>query len=64
MNSTYNQGAMAQFENFVASEVAAGKTVYVRVSLQYIPGSTRPYAVVYQARINGETIRRFFPNPF
>jgi hypothetical protein len=64
LNATMNTGRMATFEKFVASEVRAGKKVYVRVTMQYIPGSTRPYAVVYQARINGVTIRRFFPNPF
>jgi len=30
---------------------------------KYTSGSTRPYEVVYNVRIDGVTITRVFPNP-
>lgn len=47
----------------IADEVKAGKTVFVRVVPKYTVGSTRPFEVLYQIRIDGETITRIFPNP-
>jgi len=58
-----NRGAFNQFEQQIARRVVAGDNVFVRVVPQSSSGSTRPYEVLYQARINGQTISRTFPNP-
>ncbi|MEK3886834.1 PrsW family glutamic-type intramembrane protease [Bacillus sp. FSL K6-3431] len=58
-----NRGRFRQFEGLVADEVRAGKDVFVRVTPKYTTGSTRPYEVLYQVRIDGDTISRVFPNP-
>jgi hypothetical protein len=58
-----NRGAVAQFERQIASEVQAGKQVYVRVVPQYAEGATRPTQILYQVRIDGVTTTRVFPNP-
>ncbi|WP_223067216.1 PrsW family glutamic-type intramembrane protease [Paenibacillus caui] len=62
-NPTINRGIYREFERRIAEEVAAGKNVFVRVVPKYDGGSTRPYEVLYQVRIDGETITRVFPNP-
>ncbi|CAG9611927.1 hypothetical protein BACCIP111899_01099 [Bacillus rhizoplanae] len=62
-NLSVNRGRFSQFEGMIAEEVKAGKTVFVRVVPKYAAGSERPYEVLYQVRINGETISRIFPNP-
>ncbi|MBW8351615.1 PrsW family intramembrane metalloprotease [Bacillus sp. IITD106] len=62
-NLSINRGRFRQFEEMVAQEVQAGKTVFVRVVPKYTSGSTRPYEVVYNVRIDGVTITRVFPNP-
>nr|WP_283248469.1 PrsW family glutamic-type intramembrane protease [Bacillus sp. FJAT-49711] len=62
-NLSVNRGRFRQFEEMVAQEVQAGKTVFVRVVPKYSSGSTRPYEVVYNVRIDGQTIKRVFPNP-
>jgi hypothetical protein len=58
-----NRGAFNQFEQQIVGEVEAGKEVYVRVVPRYAPGSTRPYEILYQVRVDGETISRTFKNP-
>ncbi len=58
-----NRGRFRQFEGLVADEVRAGKDVFVRVVPKYHTGSTRPYEILYQVRIDGDTITRVFPNP-
>ncbi|HWN41061.1 MAG TPA: polymorphic toxin-type HINT domain-containing protein [Thermoanaerobaculia bacterium] len=58
-----NRGAFRQFEKAIAGEVDAGKKVFVRVRPRYTPGSTRPYEILYQVRIDGRTISRIFANP-
>ncbi|MBS4202190.1 PrsW family intramembrane metalloprotease [Bacillus sp. FJAT-49732] len=62
-NLSINRGKFAQFEGMIADEVQAGKTVFVRVVPKYASGSTRPYEVVYNVRIDGQTITRVFQNP-
>lgn len=62
-NLSINRGRFRQFETMIADEVKAGKTVFVRVVPKYAVGSTRPFEVLYQVRIDGETITRIFPNP-
>ncbi len=62
-NSRVNRGAFRAFEKLIADEVKAGKNVFVRVVPKYTAGSTRPYEILYQVRVNGETISRIFPNP-
>ncbi|GIN58211.1 hypothetical protein J8TS2_25300 [Lederbergia ruris] len=62
-NSRVNRGAFRAFEKLVAEEVKAGKNVFVRIVPKYAAGSTRPYEILYQVRVNGETITRVFPNP-
>jgi hypothetical protein len=57
-----NRGAFAQFEQRVARQVEAGKEVYVRVVPRYVSGSTRPYEIAYQVRVDGVTTTRVFPN--
>ena len=58
-----NRGAFSQFEQQIVRRVEAGDTVFVRVVPRYQNGSTRPYEVLYQTRINGQTISRTFNNP-
>ncbi|MGG4033015.1 PrsW family glutamic-type intramembrane protease [Paenibacillus cisolokensis] len=62
-NPTVNRGAFREFEKMIAEEVLAGKDVFVRVTPKYPPGSTRPSEVLYQVRIDGETISKIFRNP-
>jgi len=62
-NLSINRGKFSQFEKMIAEEVKKRKTVFVRVVPKYAVGSTRPYEVLYQVRINGETISRPFQNP-
>ncbi len=58
-----NRGAFAQFEQLIARRVLAGDEVFVRIVPLYRAGSTRPFAILYQARINGVTFSRTFKNP-
>lgn len=58
----FNRGPVRVFEQFVTSKVRAGATVYVRVVPQYIGNRTRPFRILYQARINGRTVSRVFDN--
>ncbi len=63
-NVGVNRGDYARFEGMIANQVKSGKSVFVRVRPRYsTPTSTRPYEILYQARINGKTISRVFPNP-
>jgi hypothetical protein len=52
-NPHINRGAFRDFEASIATEVAAGRQVHVRVSLKYRGTSTRPYEVHYQVRVDG-----------
>jgi RHS repeat-associated protein len=59
-----NRGAFSQFEQQISREVKSGKEVFVRVVPKYeSAAATRPSEIVYQVRINGETITRIFNNP-
>ncbi len=59
-----NRGAFRQFEQQVARQVQAGNEVFVRVVPKFESATaTRPNQIVYQVRINGETISRTFDNP-
>lgn len=58
-----NRGAFNQFDQQIARRVQAGDNVFVRVVPRYNAGATRPHEILYQARINGQTISRTFPNP-
>ncbi|UZJ79712.1 pre-toxin TG domain-containing protein [Fictibacillus sp. KU28468] len=58
-----NRGDFRQFEKEISQEVFSGKEVFVRVVPKYHSGSTRPYEILYQVRIDGQTIKRIFPNP-
>jgi len=58
-----NRGSFAQFEQQIARRVQAGDNVFSRVVPRYEGGSTRPYEILYQVRINGKTINRTFGNP-
>jgi hypothetical protein len=58
-----NRGAFNQSEQQIARRVEAGDIVFVRVVPRYRPAETRPFDILYQARINGQTISRTFPNP-
>jgi hypothetical protein len=62
-NLTINRGAYNQFEQEIAEAVANGSTAFVRVIPHYHTGSTRPFEILYQARIDGQTISQVFPNP-
>jgi len=58
-----NRGAYRVFEQQIARAVQAGDEVYVRVVPQYsTPTATRPFQVLYQVRINGQTVTRAFSN--
>jgi RHS repeat-associated protein len=58
-----NRGAFNQFEQQVAQMAQQGRNVFVRVVPKYLPGSTRPYEILYQVRVDGVTTTRVFPNP-
>ncbi|QDV88493.1 polymorphic toxin-type HINT domain-containing protein [Stieleria magnilauensis] len=58
-----NRGVFNQFEQQIVRRVNAGDNVFVRVVPKYHIGDTRPFEVLYQARINGRTISRTFANP-
>ncbi|PWK14456.1 DNA/RNA non-specific endonuclease [Tumebacillus permanentifrigoris] len=58
-----NRGDFRVFESYVVKAVNAGKQVFVRVVPRYKAGSTRPYEILYQVRIDGKTITEVFPNP-
>ena len=58
-----NRGAFNQFEQQIVRRVAAGDSVFTRVVPRYQNGSTRPFEILYQVRINGQTISIPFPNP-
>jgi RHS repeat-associated protein len=62
-NRGINRGQFAQFESSIAAQVRAGHTVFVRITPQYMTGSTRPYAVAYSVRVNGQTTMTRFANP-
>jgi YD repeat-containing protein len=58
-----NRGAFRDFEKQVAREVEAGNEVFVRVVPKYESANvTRPSEIVYQLRVNGNTITRTFKN--
>jgi len=57
-----NRGAFNQFEQQIVRRVQAGDTVFTRIVPRYREGATRPVEILYQARINGQTISRSFPN--
>jgi RHS repeat-associated protein len=48
-----NTGALSAFEKLITRQVEAGDSVFVRASLEYHPGASRPYEILYQARIAG-----------
>src|SRR5258708_7368926 len=56
-NPSINRGDFRDFEKEIAARVLAGDTVYVRIIPQYQGLATRPYKIVYQVRINGQTAR-------
>jgi hypothetical protein len=58
-----NRGAFNQFEQQIVRRVEAGDNVFTRVVPKYRAGETRPFEILYQVRINGQTISRTFPNP-
>ncbi|KAG8150172.1 RHS repeat-associated core domain-containing protein [Burkholderia catarinensis] len=58
-----NRGEFRDFEGDIADAVRGGSNVIVRVVPQYDVGSTRPHSVLYQARVDGQTESRVFPNP-
>jgi hypothetical protein len=59
-----NRGAFRQFEQQITRQVEAGNRVFVRVVPRYeSAAATRPNQIVYQVRVNGETITRTFDNP-
>jgi hypothetical protein len=47
----------------VARQVESGKNVFVRVTPKYDLNMSRPSEIVYQVRVNGNTISRTFGNP-
>jgi hypothetical protein len=62
-NLSVNRGAFRDLEGYVASQVAAGKNVQVKVNLKYPGSSTRPSKIVYQVRVDGTTTPYTFLNP-
>lgn len=62
-NPSINRGIFKAHEQAIVDEVMAGNEVFVRVVPRYLEGATRPYEVLYQTRINGQTISRVFDNP-
>lgn len=52
-----NRGAFRQFEKQIAQQVEMGKEVFVRVVPKYSSDvATRPIKIIYQVRVNGQTI--------
>lgn len=61
-DSDINQKDFKNFENELAKEVKAGKTVHVKVEPIYEGDSHRPSAIVVTYSIDGEESVRVFPN--
>ncbi len=58
-----NRGEFRNLEKFIYEQVESGKNVFIRVVPKYTEGSTRPFEVIYQVRIDGKTIKLPpFPN--
>jgi hypothetical protein len=58
-----NRGQYAQFEQRIAAQVRAGKSVQVKVTLIYPDAtSTRPVRIKYDATVDGNTTTRMFDN--
>jgi len=55
-NPHINRGQFAQLEQRVAAFVRNGDDVWIRVTPQYAGNSTRASGVLYQVRVNGQTI--------
>lgn len=62
-NPAVNRGEFNRLEIKISKAVQNGNEVYVRVKPIYSQGSTRPYKVIYQYRLNGKTMSKIFNNP-
>ena len=62
-NPRVNRGAFRDFEAHIAEDVLAGREVYVRVVPRYQANATRPFEILYQVRVDGQTASRTFLNP-
>ena len=62
MTSKLNQGDYKRMENDLAKAVADGKTVFLRVDMQYDGDSQRPSGLTAVYTIDGEMTKRDFSN--
>lgn len=61
-DSDINRVGFRKFENSLAEQVKAGRTVYVSIEPVYGGGSRRPSAIAIKYSIDGKKYRRIFPN--
>lgn len=62
-NIAMNRGALRNIEQQVAAHVRNGHTAIIREVPRYRAGSTRPYEISYQFRLDGRTRRIDIDNP-
>ena len=62
MDGNFNMGAWRSMESKLADALKAGKSVEVKIQVEYAAGSQRPTKFIVEHTIDGKTTQEFFRN--